>query len=77
MEGAQVKSIGLVLGGVVAGYLLARVLREPSSCCKFLAAATRDKVATELGETAARAGDIIGWDWTPGVVTALPQEWTL
>lgn len=71
------RSVGLVLGGVVAGYLIARVLREPSDANKFLAAAVRDKVATKFGETAARVGDVIGWDWTPGIVTALPQEWTL
>jgi hypothetical protein len=77
VEGAPVKSAALLASGVVLGYLVARVLREPSGCHKFVAAATRDKVATELGETAARLGDLIGWDWAPGVVLALPQEWTI
>jgi len=65
------RSVGLVSGGVVLGYLLARVLREPSSAAKRVAAGVRDRVGSELGPGAQFLGDLIGWDWTPGALDFL------
>lgn len=58
-----------VIGGIGAGFLLASLLANPSSCCKRVASGVRDRVQSELGGTAVAIGDALGiWQFTPGLL---------
>jgi hypothetical protein len=52
--------------GVAGGFVLARFLIEPSSCCRVVANGVRDKVGSTLGPGAQALGDGLGlWSFTP------------
>lgn len=59
------KSVALVGLGVAIGYLVARRMRESSSCCARVEAAVREKVGDKLGSGAQAVGDLVGWGWAP------------
>ena len=61
--------------GVALGLVAARALMQPSDCCVRVAAGVRDRVKTELGDTAAAVGDALGvWQFTPGLLALFHVE---
>lgn len=66
------KDATLVLAGVALGFVVARLLLQPSSCNAYVANAVRTKVGTALGSGAQEVGDALGlWPFASGVVTTL------
>ncbi len=58
-----------LVAGVALGFVAAKLLIEPSSCCRRVAGAVRERVDTELGSEAAAVGDLLGaWDFAPGLL---------
>jgi hypothetical protein len=60
MEGAVMKSLGLVALGVVGGYVLAQLLIQPGNCCDRVGGAVREKVVDALGPLGGDVFDVLG-----------------
>ncbi len=63
------RDVVLIAAGIAVGFVAARFLTAPGTCCDRVEAAVRDKVGAKLGSTVVAVGDALDiWGYTPGLL---------